>query len=153
MRDRLRDKDQQTHFAKKHYSLGSNAYLTDIDGMEAVSFNTENASYQQYDYFDNKPFVTKFIEVKYKLTDYLIKMIKKEKPTNGQILVFANTVNEINGFRQETGKPKAKFYLVIENEGKFPHYVFDVSFKDKEIHYDYLGQVRTTQEYVDIFSN
>lgn len=121
--------------------------------MEVMSFNTENASYQQYDFYNNTPYVTKFIEVKYKLTDYLIKMIKKEKPPNGQILVFANTVNEINGFRKETGTPKAKFYLVIENEGKFPHYVFDVSYKNKEIHYDYLGQVHTTQEYVDIFSN
>ena len=135
-----------------HPSLGSNAYLTDIDGMEVMSFNTENASYQQYDFYNNTPYVTKFIEVKYKLTDYLIKMIKKEIPANGQILVFANTVNEINGFRKETGTPKAKFYLVIENEGKFPHYVFDVSYKNKEIHYDYLGQVDNEEQFKQIIS-
>lgn len=135
-----------------HPSLGSNAYLTDIDGMEVMSFDTENSSYQQYDFYNNTPYVTKFIEVKYKLTDYLIKMIKKEIPANGQILVFANTVNEINGFRKETGTPKAKFYLVIENEGKFPHYVFDVSYKNKEIHYDYLGQVDNEEQFKQIIS-
>jgi len=150
LRDRLRDKDQQTHFAKTHYSLGSNAYLTDIDGMEVMSFNTENASYKQYNFHNNTPYLTKFIEVKYKLTDYLKKMLKKEIPANGQILVFANTVNEINGYRKETGMPEAKFYLVVEDEGNFPYYVFDVKYQDKEIVYKFLGQVHTTQEYVDL---
>ncbi len=69
------------------------------------------------------------------------------------MLVFANTVNEINGYREATGIPKAKFYLVVETEGDFPHNVFDVSFKNKEIHYEFLGKAYNQQEYVDIFSN
>lgn len=152
MRERLFNKEDQTHFAKTHPSLGSNAYLTDIDGIEVTSFNTENASYSQYVYFDGKPFLTKIIEVKYKLTEYLKKMIKKEKPTNGQIQVLANTVNEINGFREETGKPKAKFYLVIENEGKFPHHVFDVYYKNQEVHYQWLGDVNNEEEFKKMHS-
>jgi len=135
-----------------HPSLGSNAYLTDIDGMEAVSFNTENASYQQYDFHNNTPYVSKFIEVKHKPTKYIGQMVRNEIPPNSQILVFANTVNEINGYREGTGIPKAKFYLVVEDYGKFPHYVFDISFKNKKIHYDYLGQVHNEEDFKRMIS-
>ena len=150
MRDRLLDKDQQTHFAKKHYSLGGKAYLTDMDGIQLISYDTENQSYSQYKYFDNTPFLAKFIEVKYTMTNYLKKMLKKQAPPNGQIMVFANTASELNAYREGTNKPKVKFLLVVEKEGDFPYYVFDVNYKEGQINYHYLGQVFNTQEYADI---
>lgn len=72
MRDRVYEKDKQTSFAKNHSVLGSKCLLTDIDAIQS----TENEFYNEYWYESGKAILRRFIEVKYKLTNYIKNQIK-----------------------------------------------------------------------------
>ena len=96
MRKRVYEKNKQTSFAKNHSVLGSKCLLSDIDAVQS----TENEFYNEYWYENGKPILKRLIEVKYKLTDYIKKQIKRIDKLNSQTQMFSYMVYEINQFRK-----------------------------------------------------
>ena len=151
-KQRKSEKDKQTGFSKLHYDLGSK-YLTDYDSISNTSgviYDTENKSYSQYSYAHDMPKVSDFLEVKYKPSPYLREMMKKERKTDSQTLLFCSLAREINANRSE--KDFAHFYIVVESEGKMPFYVMEVSMDtNKVINYKHVATINTKDEYLAFF--
>jgi hypothetical protein len=57
-------------------------------------------------------------------------------------------VSEINYFRESKSDPLVEFWYVIQSEGKYPHYVYTVDYKDAEVEYVYKGKIETEEEFV-----
>ena len=129
-KQRKSEKDKQTGFSKYHYKLGTK-YLSDFDSVSSTNgiiHETENQIYSQYQYSDNTPTVTNFIETKFKATDYLRNLIKSNKG-DSQILMFCNLTKEVNSNRKADNY--AHFYLVVESMGKLPFHIMEVYLDDK----------------------
>jgi len=116
MRERIFDKDTQTSFAKNHTVLGNKCLLTDIDAIQV----TENEFYNQYWYQNGQPILRRFIEVKYKPTDYIKRQISRQENLNSQTKLFSYLVYELNQYRKTNSLPLAEFYYVIQTDGELP---------------------------------
>ena len=145
-------KDSQTCFSRLHYNLGGK-YLTDFDSVQStngVIFDCENKTYSQYEYKHNTPTASNFIEVKYKLSPYLISMIKKERKTDSQTMFFANLTKEVNANRKE--EDLVHFYLVIETDGELPIYVINVYLtENNEVEYKHIKTINNETEFNKFF--
>ena len=150
-KQRKSEKDKQSGFSEYHYKLGTK-YLSDFDSVSSTNgiiHETENQIYSQYQYSDNTPTVTNFIETKFKATDYLRNLIKSNKG-DSQILMFCNLTKEVNSNRKADNY--AHFYLVVESEGKMPFYVMEVSMSvNNFINYKHVATINTKDEYVSFF--
>ena len=147
MRDRVYEKDKQTSFAKNHSVLGSKCLLTDIDAIQS----TENEFYNEYWYESGKPILRRFVEVKYKLTNYIKNQIKRIEKINTQTQMFSYMVYELNQYRKQNNLPLAEFYYIIQTDGDFPYYVFNVTGINSKLKFEYVGEVKNTNDYVSIF--
>lgn len=139
--------NDQTHFSKEFYKVGQENYLTDIDG---IFVNTENEIYSHYK-FDSKtkrPRLTRILEVKHKPTDHIRGQVSNTAKPTAQTYFFAEMVSEINYFRESKSDPLVEFWYVIQSEGKYPHYVYTVDYKDAEVEYVYKGKIETEEEFV-----
>jgi hypothetical protein len=143
MRQRLIS-DNQTHFSKEFYKVGGRNYLTDFDAVQIL--DTENKSYSQFGYIDNKVYLKRIIEVKYKATEHIRGLISGEIEPIAQIFLFASVVSEINGYRRDTNLPAAQFYYLIQTEGDYPYYVYDISNNKGSIKYTFVTKVEDTEQ-------
>lgn len=148
MRERKFEIDNQTSFAKNHSVLGKKCLLTDIDAIHL----TENEFYNEYWYESGKPILKRFIEVKYKKTDYIVSQIKKESKLNSQTQMFSYLVYEINQFRITQGLPLAEFFYIIQTNGEMPYYVYRVVGINSELKFKYIGEVKNIEGYVKVFN-
>lgn len=147
MRERVFEKDKQTSFAKNHSVLGSKCLLTDIDAIQS----TENEFYNEYWYDNGKPMLRRFIEVKYKLTKYIKNQIKRIEKINTQTQMFSYMVYELNQYRKQNNLPLAEFYYIIQTDGDFPYYVFNVVGINSELKFEYKGKVENLKDYGFMF--
>jgi hypothetical protein len=147
MRERKFDKDKQTSFAKNHSVLGSNCLLSDIDAVQS----TENEFYNEYWYENGKPILKRLIEVKYKPTEYIKRQIKRIDILNAQTQMFSYLIYEINQFRKSQNLPLAEFYYIIQTDGDFPYYVFNVTGINSELKFEYIGKVKNILDYKILF--
>jgi hypothetical protein len=147
MRERKFEIDKQTSFAKNHSVLGSKCLLTDIDAIQS----TENEFYNEYWYESGKPILRRFIEVKYKLTNYIKNQIKRIEKINTQTQMFSYMVYELNQYRKQNNLPLAEFYYIIQTDGDFPYYVFNVTGINSELKFEYIGEVKSIIDYKELF--
>lgn len=143
MRERVYEKDKQTSFAKNHSVLGSKCLLTDIDAIQS----TENEFYNEYWYESGKPILRRFIEVKYKLTNYIKNQIKRIEKINTQTQMFSYMVYELNQYRKQNNLPLAEFYYIVQTNGNFPYHVFNVTGINSELKFEYKGKVENLKDY------
>ena len=148
MRERFYEKDKQTSFAKNHSVLGSKCLLTDIDAIQS----TENEFYNEYWYDSGKPILRRFIEVKFKKTEYIVNQIKRNCKINSQTQMFSYLVYEINQYRKTQNLPLAEFYYVIQTFGELPYYVFNVIGVNSNLKFEYLGKIKDLSEYEKLFN-
>ena len=150
-KQRKSEKDKQSGFSQYHYKLGTK-YLSDFDSVSSTNgiiHETENQIYSQYQYSDNTPTVTNFIETKFKATDYLRNLIKSNKG-DSQILMFCNLTKEVNANRKEDNH--AHFYLVVESNGRLPFHIMEVYLDDdNKVNYDYVAKINTQKQYLSFF--
>jgi hypothetical protein len=147
MRERKFEIDKQTSFAKNHSVLGSKCLLTDIDAIQS----TENEFYNEYWYESGKPILRRFIEVKYKFTNYIKNQIKRIEKINTQTQMFSYMVYELNQYRKQNNLPLAEFYYIIQTDGDFPYYVFNVRGINSELKFEYKGKVENLKDYSLMF--
>jgi hypothetical protein len=148
MRERIYEKDKQTSFAKNHSVLGSKCLLTDIDAIQS----TENEFYNEYWYENGNPILKRFIEVKFKKTEYIVNQIKRNCSINSQTQMFSYLVYEINQYRKTKNLPLAEFYYVIQTFGELPYYVFNVIGINSNLKFEYLGKIKDLSEYEKLFN-
>jgi hypothetical protein len=148
MRKRKFEIDKQTSFAKNHSVLGSNCLLSDIDAVQS----TENEFYNEYWYENGKPMLRRFIEVKYTLTNYIKNQIKRKSEVNSQTKMFSYLTYELNQYRISQNLPLVEFYFVVQTDGKLPYHVFNVTGINKDLKFEYVGEVKNTNDYVSIFN-
>jgi hypothetical protein len=156
VRKRKHDKEEQTFFAKQHYALGSNAYLSDDDkvqftqGNELEELDTSNKMYSQYIFNNNQPLMTKRMEVKSRPSEYVRKMIKGEIEPSPQMRMFSIVTEEQNGFRKANNLPPVKFYLVIETNNNYPIHVYNVVNDYGKIRFEFVSTVNNVDEYKEV---
>lgn len=148
MRNRVYNKSDQTGFASKHQLLGKNQLLTDFD---SVVINTENCLYQQYKFVNGSTLVYRFIEVKYKPSDYIKNQIQKIEPLNSQTQAFAYLTYEVNVSRQIQNLPMVEFNYVVQTSGEYPFYVFKVEGIGQEISFRYIAEIKNDEDYIAYF--
>jgi len=147
MREREYELDKQTSFAKNHSVLGRKCLLTDVDAIQ----KTENEFYNEYWYQDGNPILRRFIEVKFKPTDYIKRQISRQDDLNSQTKMFSYLVYEINQYRKIQNLPLAEFYYVIQTAGELPYFVFDVVGINNNLKFEYIGKVLNIEDYKKIF--
>ena len=148
MRDRKFEIDKQTSFAKNHKHLGSKSLLTDVDAIQS----TENEFYNEDWYNNGQPIIRRFIEVKFKPSEYIKKQITRESELNSQTKMFSYLVYEINQFRKSNNIPLTEFYYVIQTNGDFPYYVYDVTGINSDLKFNYISKVEDLEQYIKVFS-
>jgi hypothetical protein len=84
MRERKYNVNEQSSFAKNHSVLVRKCLLTDVDAIQ----KTENEFYNEYWYKDGNPVLRRFIEVKFKPTDYIKRQISRQDELNSQTKIF-----------------------------------------------------------------
>jgi|688.fasta_scaffold563028_2 hypothetical protein len=147
MRSRKFDIDKQTSFVKNHSVLGSKALLTDVDAIQ----KTENEFYNEYWYQNGQPMLRRFIEVKYTLTNYIKDQIKLKSEVNSQTKMFSNLTYELNQYRISQNLPLVEFYFVVQTDGKLPYHVFNVTGINKDLKFEYVGEVKDIENFKKVF--
>jgi hypothetical protein len=70
--------------------------VTDVNATQKI----ENEFYNEGWYQDGNPILRRFIEVKFKPTDYIKRQISRQDDLNSQTKMFSYLVYEINQFRK-----------------------------------------------------
>lgn len=149
MRKRLITKDQ-TNFSQELYKVGEENYFSDLDAVQYIDpenevfhlVDTENEVFTHYRYVNNTSVIRRIIEIKYKPTEYLRNLIKGSEKPNPQIQMFSNMVTELNSCRCISDRPPLQFYFLIQSEGKYPYFAYDVTNEEGSIKYNYLSQIK-----------
>ena len=137
-RKRKFNKQEQTHFAKKH-SLLDGVYMSDVDGFTTTLTNSENEVYMEWTYTSNSTMtINRFVET------------KSRKPSQ-QLYAFVSLTTELNAFRKANGQPLVDCLLVIEDFGEYPYEVYRMTQKGKDLGFTFLGRVFDDKEYKQMF--
>jgi hypothetical protein len=147
MKKRKIDTENQSEWAKAHYSL-SGIYLNDIDGIFYQS--TSDSTFTQYVYTDDKdrPIIHRLVEVKFRANEEIRAMILGERAPSPQVQAYISLMREVNMGRSMLNKPELSFYFVVLTEGDWPFHVFDVS---EEANFKYVATCHNNEEYKKIF--
>lgn len=115
-------------FSTEHRVIKAKA-MTDLDMIVS-----ENEVFAEYSVFDGCR-VSRFVERKFKFTDDIRKQVRNEVEPSTQTKVIAYTAYELSQYRE------VKFTYLVETEGDYPYYLFDVLVSDGQVRYEYLGKV------------
>ena len=150
-RKRKFNKQEQTHFAKKH-SLLDGVYMSDVDGFTTTLTNSENEVYMEWTYTSNSTMtINRFVETKSRKSEYIQAVIKGERKPSQQLYAFVTLTTELNAFRKANGQPLADCLLVIEDFGEYPYEVYRMTQKGKDLGFTFLGRVFDDKEYKQMF--
>ena len=150
-RKRKFNKQEQTHFAKKH-SLLDGVYMSDVDGFTTTLTNSENEVYMEWTYTSNSTMtINRFVETKSRKSEYIQAVIKGERKPSQQLYAFVTLTTELNAFRKANGQPLADCLLVIEDFGEYPYEVYRMAQKGKDLGFTFLGRVFDDKEYKQMF--
>lgn len=150
-RKRKFNKQEQTHFAKKH-SLLDGVYMSDVDGFTTTLTNSENEVYMEWTYTSNSTMtINRFVETKSRKSEYIQAVIKGERKPSQQLYAFVTLTTELNAFRKANGQPLADCLLVIEDFGEYPYEVYRMAQKGKDLEFTFLGRVFDDKEYKQMF--
>ena len=150
-RKRKFNKQEQTHFAKKH-SLLDGVYMSDVDGFTTTLTNSENEVYMEWTYTSNSTMtINRFVETKSRKSEYIQAVIKGERKPSQQLYAFVSLTTELNAFRKANGQPIVDCLLVIEDFGEYPYEVYRMTQKGKDLGFTFLGRVFDDKEYKQMF--
>ncbi len=150
-RKRKFNKQEQTHFAKKH-SLLDGVYMSDVDGFTTTLTNSENEVYMEWTYTSNSTMtINRFVETKSRKSEYIQAVIKGERKPSQQLYAFVSLTTELNAFRKANGQPLVDCLLVIEDFGEYPYEVYRMTQKGKDLGFTFLGRVFDDKEYKQMF--
>lgn len=150
-RKRKFNKQEQTHFAKKH-SLLDGVYMSDVDGFTTTLTNSENEVYMEWTYTSNSTMtINRFVETKSRKSEYIQAVIKGERKPSQQLYAFVTLTTELNAFRKANGQPLVDCLLVIEDFGEYPYEVYRMAQKGKDLEFTFLGRVFDDKEYKQMF--
>ena len=150
-RKRKFNKQEQTHFAKKH-SLLDGVYMSDVDGFTTTLTNSENEVYMEWTYTSNSTMtINRFVETKSRKSEYIQAVIKGERKPSQQPYAFVSITTELNAFRKANGQPLVDCLLVIEDFGEYPYEVYRMTQKGKDLGFTFLGRVFDDKEYKQMF--
>ena len=150
-RKRKFNKQEQTHFAKKH-SLLDGVYMSDVDGFTTTLTNSENEVYMEWTYTSNSTMtINRFVETKSRKSEYVQAVIKGERKPSQQLYAFVSLTTELNAFRKANGQPLVDCLLVIEDFGEYPYEVYRMTQKGKDLGFTFLGRVFDDKEYKQMF--
>jgi len=150
-RKRKFNKQEQTHFAKKH-SLLDGVYMSDVDGFTTTLTNSENEVYMEWTYTSNSTMtINRFVETKSRKSEYIQAVIKGDRKPSQQLYAFVSLTTELNAFRKANGQPLADCLLVIEDFGEYPYEVYRMAQKGKDLEFTFLGRVFDDKEYKQMF--
>ena len=155
-RERKHDLDKQTHFAKTHREVMKGHYMTDVDSLQIV--NTENQSYEQYNYIKingkSIPDIRRYIEVKSRMSKHLEKMFAKEIEPTQQVVAQAYFIAQANAFKRANKLPEVDYWFVVEDLGEYPYEIWNVTttFGTGAIHFKQIGEVMNDTEYKAFFT-
>ena len=150
-RKRKFNKQEQTHFAKKH-SLLDGVYMSDVDGFTTTLTNSENEVYMEWTYTSNSTMtINRFVETKSRKSEYIQAVIKGDRKPSQQLYAFVSLTTELNAFRKANNLPLADCLLVIEDFGDYPYEVYRMTQKGKDLGFTFLGRVFDDKEYKQMF--
>lgn len=150
-RKRKYNKQEQTHFAKKH-SLLDGVYMSDVDGFTTTLTNSENEVYMEWTYTSNSTMtINRFVETKSRKSEYIQAVIKGDRKPSQQLYAFVSLTTELNAFRKANGQPLVDCLLVIEDFGEYPYEVYRMTQKGKDLGFTFLGRVFDDKEYKQMF--
>jgi len=150
-RKRKFNKQEQTHFAKKH-SLLDGVYMSDVDGFTTTLTNSENEVYMEWTYTSNSTMtINRFVETKSRKSEYIQAVIKGDRKPSQQLYAFVSLTTELNAFRKANGQPLVDCLLVIEDFGEYPYEVYRMTQKGKDLGFTFLGRVFDDKEYKQMF--
>ena len=151
-RKRKYNKEQQTHFAKKHQSLLDGVYMSDVDGFTTTLTNSENEVYMEWTYTSNSILtVNRFVETKSRKSEYIQAVLNGERKPSQQLYAFVSITTELNAFRKANKQPLVDCLLVIEDFGDYPYEVYRMTQKGKDLGFTFLGRVFDDKEYKQMF--
>ena len=151
-RERKYNKDEQTHFAKKHKALLNGVYMSDVDGFTTTLTNSENELYMEWTYTSNSNMtINRFVETKSRKTEYIKAVLEGERMPSQQLYAFVTLTTELNAFRKANNLPLTECLLVIEDFGDYPYEVYRMSQKGKDLDFKFIGRVFDDKEYKQMF--
>ena len=151
-RERKYNKDEQTHFAKKHKALLNGVYMSDVDGFTTTLTNSENEVYMEWTYNTNSTLsINRFVETKSRKTEYIKAVLEGERKPSQQLFAFVSVTTELNAFRKANKLPLVDCLLVIEDFGDYPYEVYRITQKGKDLGFTFLGRVFDDKEYKQMF--
>ena len=151
-RERKYNKDEQTHFAKKHKALLNGVYMSDVDGFTTTVTKSENEVYMEWTYNTNSTLsINRFVETKSRKTEYIKAVLKGERKPSQQLYAFVSLTTELNAFRKANNLPLTECLLVIEDFGDYPYEVYRMSQKGKDLDFKFIGRVFDDKEYKQMF--
>ena len=151
-RERKYNKDEQTHFAKKHKALLNGVYMSDVDGFTTTVTKSENEVYMEWTYKTNSTLsINRFVETKSRKTEYIKAVLKGERKPSQQLYAFVSLTTELNAFRKANNLPLTECLLVIEDFGDYPYEVYRMSQKGKDLDFKFIGRVFDDKEYKQMF--
>jgi hypothetical protein len=130
--------------------------MTDVASLQIV--NTENQSYEQYNYIKingkSIPDIRRYIEVKSRMSKHLEKMFAKEIEPTQQVVAQAYFIAQANAFKRANKLPEVDYWFVVEDLGEYPYEIWNVTttFGTGAIHFKQIGEVMNDTEYKAFFS-
>lgn len=150
-RKRKFNKEEQTHFAKKH-SLLDGVYMTDFDGYSTTLSNTENKTYAEWTYNSSRSMIiNRFVETKTRKSAYIESILNGEREPSQQLFAFVTMASELNAFRKANNQPTIDCLLVIEDFGDYPYEIYKMENNKGTIRFEYIGKVFDDTEYRQMF--
>jgi len=151
-RKREHNKEEQTHFAKKH-SILDGVYMTDFDGFTSTLSNTENELYAEWTYNNSSGglVINRFIETKSRKSGYIKSVLEGEREPSQQLVAFVTMATELNAYRKDKNQPTVSCYLVIEDFGEYPYEVYEMENNKGKIEFTFIGKVFDDAEYKQMF--
>lgn len=145
----------QAQFSKDFYKLGNKNYLTDLDsiliGDEVI--NTENELFLNYTFEDNEVVPKRCFEIKWTMTNSIRKQISGEDKPTPQTRAIMAMAKLINFALSIIGKPPIQVNYIVQTEGSYPYFVYDVSHDFVgDIVYTYVTTIEDEDEFIDGYS-
>ena len=148
MERRKYGRDKQPKVMKEDYEL-HNLYATDIDDVKWV----QDASFCQYEFANDMVIPTRLIEIKHDATDFVADLVRGRIPPTPQIKCLLAITKEMNAGRSLI-IPDAEpcvLNLVVQTNGDYPFYVFDVYEKEGRVKYDFMAKLENLGQYKAFF--
>lgn len=144
----------RAQFSKDFYKVGNKNYLTDFDSIQVgdTIYNTENELFLNYTFEDNEAIPKRYFEVKWSMTNSIRKQISGEDKPSPQTRAMLAQTQMINAFLDVLGKEPVNLYYVVQTEGAYPYYVYDVSYDFMgDVVYTYVTKLEDEDEFIDGF--